>query len=242
MIVVRLKSILCAAGAFILCLLVFLFGSIVLRKQPNTHPTLAAVHPDEYQLLLDAGHGGMDGGAVSPNGVSEADINLSITLKTQAFLRFLGISGDLTRTDGQSLHFNPDASARENKNADLYARLDMAKARPELDFLSIHLNKFEQEKYYGAQVFYSPNTERSKQLAQALQGSLRFVLDRDNDRRIKLAPDSVMLMKNINSPAVTIECGFLSNAREEALLQQDAYQTKIAIAIANGYIQYLECK
>ena len=101
----------------------------------------------------------------------------------------------MTRTGEQSLNYNPDASARENKNADLQARLALSKERPELDFLSIHLNKFDQEQYYGAQVFYSPNTERSKQLAQCLQDSLRLTLDRDNDRRIKLAPDGVMLMK-----------------------------------------------
>ena len=242
MIVVRLKTIVRAVGTLIVCLCILLFGSIVFHRKPATRQALSVFAQDEYQLLLDAGHGGLDGGAVSPNGVSEAEINLAITLKTQALLRFVGISGDLTRTDGQSLNYNPDASARENKNADLNARLALSKERPELDFLSIHLNKFEQEKYYGAQVFYSPNTERSKQLAQCLQDNLRLVLDKDNDRRIKLAPDSVMLMKNINSPAVTIECGFLSNAREEALLQQDTYQTKIAIAIANGYIQYLESK
>ena len=242
MIVVRMKSIIRAVSVLALCLCVALFGAIAFHRKPAPRQALSVLPPDEYQLFLDAGHGGLDGGAVSPNGVSEADINLSIARKTQALLRFFGINGDLTRTGEQSLNYNPDASARENKNADLQARLALSKERPELDFLSIHLNKFDQEQYYGAQVFYSPNTERSKQLAQCLQDSLRLTLDRDNDRRIKLAPDGVMLMKNINSPAVTIECGFLSNAREEALLQQDSYQTKIALAIAGGYLQYLESK
>ncbi len=242
MYVIRLKTILRALAITALVSCILLFGAVTFRRKQAPKPVLAVVHPDEFLLFLDAGHGGMDGGAVSKNGVAEADINLAITLKTRAFLRFVGVSAELTRTDAQSLNFNSDATARENKNADLYARLALAKARPELDFLSIHLNKFEQEKYYGAQVFYSPNTERSKTLAQCLQDHLRSALDQNNDRRIKLSPDGVMLMKNINAPAVTIECGFLSNDREEALLQQDSYQTKIALAIACGYIQYLETK
>lgn len=242
MYVIRLKTIVRAAACLCLAVCAVLAGVYMLRPRMAEKPALAAPAPTEYLLFLDAGHGGMDGGAVSKNGVAEADINLSITLKTQYLLRFLGINAQLTRVDEQSLDFNPDGSARENKNADLQARLKMAKAQPELDFLSIHLNKFEQEKYYGAQVFYSPNTERSKDLAQCLQDNLRDVLDKNNDRRIKLSPDTVMLMKNINSPAVTIECGFLSNPNEEQLLQQDSYQSKIAIAITSGYIQYLEMR
>lgn len=242
MYVIRLKTILRALGALILCICLLVLGSAVLCRKSAVQPALSVLRPGDFLLLLDAGHGGLDGGAVSASGTAEAEINLAITLKTQAFLRFLGISGALTRTDGQSLQFNPEATARENKNADLRARLELAKARPELDFLSIHLNKFEQEQYYGAQVFYSRNTERSKVLAQCLQDCLRCVLDQHNDRRIKMAPDSIMLMKNIHAPAVTIECGFLSNPREEALLKQDGYQTKIALAIAGGYIQYLDSK
>lgn len=242
MYVIRLKTILRALGALAVLICILLFGAVILRRNQAPKSVLSIAYPDEFTLFLDAGHGGMDGGAVSKNGVAEADINLAITLKTRAFLRFVGVSAELTRTDAQSLDFNPEATARENKNADLHARLALAKARPELDFLSIHLNKFEQEKYSGAQVFYSPNTERSKALAQCLQDCLRSTLDKNNERRIKLSPDGVMLMKNINAPAVTIECGFLSNEREEALLQQDSYQTKIALAIACGYIQYLETK
>ncbi len=241
MYVIRLKTMVRAAVVFAAACIV-LAGAFIMRTRLAEKPALAVSGPAEYLLFLDAGHGGMDGGAVSKNGVAEADINLSITLKTQYLLRFLGVNAQLTRVDEKSLDFNPDASARENKNADLQARLKLAKSQPELDFLSIHLNKFEQEKYYGAQVFYSPNTERSKVLAQCLQDNLRGVLDKGNDRRIKLSPDTVMLMKNINSPAVTIECGFLSNANEEQLLQQDGYQSKIAIAITSGYIQYLEMR
>ena len=242
MYVIRLRSILRVLILAAAVLLAAAFCFAFFHRPEAYRSALSAISPEEYLLFLDAGHGGLDGGAVSKNGTEEAGINLAIAQKTQLFLRFLGISGKLTRTDEQSLEYNPDASARENKNRDLNARLSLSKSSPELDFLSIHLNKFEQEKYHGAQVFYSPNTERSAVLAECLQSSLRSVLDPQNDRRIKLAPDSVMLMKNINSPAVTIECGFLSNAQEEELLKTASYQTKIAIAISGGYIQYLEQK
>ena len=241
MIVISLKKVLRGAAVGLLCICAVLVLFVLIRPKPAT-PALSPLHADEYSLLLDAGHGGLDGGAVSSGGVAEAPINLSITLKTQTLLRFVGINAELTRPDDGSLNFSADKSARENKNADLNARLALSKSRPELDFLSIHLNKFEQEKYWGAQVFYSPNTERSKVLAQSLQDSLCRGLDPANERRIKLSPDGVMLMKKINSPAVTIECGFLSNAREEVLLQQDGYQTKVAVAITLGYINYLEVK
>ncbi|MBQ9535604.1 MAG: N-acetylmuramoyl-L-alanine amidase [Clostridia bacterium] len=201
----------------------------------------AAVIPlrTEYSLIIDAGHGGFDGGAEA-NGIAEAPLNLAISLRLRDLLRFAGISALMTREDGGSLDFNAEAEVRENKVADLKARLRLAQENPECDFLSIHLNKFEQEKYYGAQVFYSPNREESRILALALQDSMIALLDPQNTRRAKMAPDTVFLMKKITSPAVTVECGFLSNVREAELLQNDAYQKRIAMSVMQGYINYLK--
>lgn len=189
-------------------------------------------------VILDAGHGGADGGAVSSNGTVEAEINLSITEKTRDLMTFLGIKTILTRSDENSLNYNIDKNIRENKNADLRARLDIAQSNPECDFLSIHLNKFEQSKYFGAQVFYAQSNKSSIVLAESLQNSFITYLDSNNTRKAKISPDSVYLMKNITSSAVTIECGFLSNPAEEEKLKDDNYQTHIAIAIAKGYIDY----
>lgn len=189
------------------------------------------------EVLLDAGHGGMDGGAVSPEGVCEAPITLSVSRKTQLLLGFAGVSAGMVREDEGSLDFSPEASARQNKNADLNARLALARSHPECPFLSIHLNQFSQTVYSGAQVFYSPNHPKSVPLAETLQKTLRQALDPANDRKIKPAPEGVFLMKNITAPAVTIECGFLSNPEECTLLQQETYQTKIALAIACGYLE-----
>ena len=191
--------------------------------------------PFHVDVILDAGHGGMDGGAVSVDGVCEAPITLSIAGKTQALMGFCGIQALMTRSDDASLDFQPDASARANKNADLNARLKIARQYPDCPYLSIHLNQFPQAQYAGAQVFYGGSGE---QLALALQDGLRAALAPENNRVCKPAPEGVFLMKNISAPAVTIECGFLSNPEECALLQQNSYQTKIALAITTGYQQY----
>ena len=186
-------------------------------------------------LILDAGHGGLDGGAVSADGVCEAPITLAITQKTQDLFGFWGVQTVMTRTDASSLDFRAEASARENKNADLNARLRIAQRFPDLPFLSVHLNQFSQANYSGAQVFYG---RAGESLALVLQQNLRAALDSGNTRVCKPAPEGVFLMKNISAPAVTIECGFLSNPQECALLQQDSYQTKIALAIVNGFEYY----
>lgn len=189
----------------------------------------------DADVILDAGHGGMDGGAVSADGVCEAPITLQIAKKTQLLLGFYGTTAVMTRSDDTSLDYRPEASTRENKNADLHARLSIARQYPDCAFLSIHLNQFSQPKYAGAQVFYGAEGQG---LAEVLQDRLRAVLDPNNTRVCKPAPDGVFLMKNISAPAVTIECGFLSNPQECTLLQQDPYQTKIALAITSAYQQY----
>ena len=186
-------------------------------------------------VILDAGHGGMDGGAVSADGVCEAPITLAIAQKSQTIFGFCGTKALMTRNDENSLDYRAGSSARENKNADLSARLAVSKQYPGCPFLSIHLNQFPQAQYSGAQVFYNPE---GQQLAQALQDRLRAVLEPENDRVCKPAPEGVFLMTNITAPAVTIECGFLSNPEECVKLQQDQYQTKIALAIVSGYETY----
>lgn len=189
----------------------------------------------QVDVILDAGHGGLDGGAVSESGVCEAPITLAVAQKTQVLFGFCGRTALMTRSDDQSLDYHPEATTRQNKNADLHARLDLARQYPECPFLSIHLNQFPQAQYAGAQVFYGG---KGQELAQALQDRLRVVLDPGNQRVCKPAPDGVFLMKNISAPAVTIECGFLSNPEECAKLQQADYQTKIALALVSGYEVY----
>ncbi len=192
----------------------------------------------DIAVILDAGHGGQDGGAVSDHGVMEAPITLEISGKTQALLRFLGVSAVMTREDENSLGYDPSASLRDNKNADLRERLKVAEQHPDSLFISIHLNKFNQSKYYGAQVFYGICHPDAKTLAETMQKQMVALLDPNNTRVAKRIPGTVYLMERIKSPAITVECGFLSNPAEEQLLKSEAYQTKIAIALSAGYFEY----
>jgi N-acetylmuramoyl-L-alanine amidase len=206
------------------------------RPLPSMGESLLGPAP---AVMLDAGHGGLDGGAVSQAGMAEAGINLAIADKARGVLAFLGVPAAMTRETADSLNFDADASIRANKNADLKARLALAEAYPDALFLSVHLNNFTSSAYHGAQVFYAAKRPESAPLAQALQRRLREVLDPDNTRAAKPAPDRVYLMTNAPCPAVTIECGFLSNPAEAEKLARDDYQTWVALAIAAGAADYL---
>ena len=221
----------------ILTFLTFVVIMMVAAAGSRTKPAV-----DQFSLsadvILDAGHGGLDGGAISADGICEAPVTLAICRKTQAFMGLMGVNALLTREGEASLDYDPASSVRENKNADLKARLALAERYPKTPFLSIHLNQFPKAQYHGAQVFYSENAPEGKLLAEALQDSLRNVLDPSNKRVCKPSPEGIFLMKNLRSPAVTVECGFLSNPDECLLLQQEEYQTKLALAIAGGYFAY----
>ena len=210
--------------------------AVIMLVVTNSKTKFTLAHePLSVDLILDAGHGGMDGGAVSASGVCEAPINLAICQKAQILFGFCGMNALMTRTDESSLDYDPAATARINKNADLKARLRLGQQHPDCAFLSIHLNQFRAEKYHGAQVFYSENHPGSLTLACVLQEQLRLALDPNNTRICKPSPERVFLMKNLLSPAVTVECGFLSNPEECARLQQEDYQMKIALALVSGY-------
>ena len=223
--------------AGIVLALAVLSGVLWLRQYENPwHPTGGAI---SYipQVILDPGHGGMDGGAVSQSGIQEKDLNLAISLKTRMWLKLCGIDTVMTRDSDVSLDYVEGAAVRQNKQNDLKARADVAARYPESDFISIHMNQFQQSKYHGAQVFYGQNS-LSQQLAQRMQDAFRQVLDPSNDRKIKPVPEGVYVMRKVTAPAVIAECGFLSNPQEAEKLAQDDYQTKAALAIAGAYLRF----
>lgn len=213
----------CAAALFALCLAwgtkeVFLSGDYL---QPS--------------LILDAGHGGEDGGAVSPKGVKESTINLEIVLRMEQMLGLLGESPLMLRCEDISLHDPQAQTLREKKVSDLKNRVEAVNANPGATLISIHQNSYPEPRYSGTQVFYAP-TEGSQQLAQKLQTSIRTAFQPDNARQEKPIPESVYLMNRISNRAVLIECGFLTNSEEEQLLQQAAYQKKMALVLAAALI------
>ena len=186
-------------------------------------------------LVLDAGHGGEDGGAVSLTGVAESGINLAITLRVDQLLGFCGAPPVVLREEDVSLHDQGADTLREKKASDLRNRVQAVEQVGDAVLLSVHQNTFTDKEYHGAQVFYAP-TEGSQALAETMQEALRAALDPDG-RQAKPIPDSVYLMNHVSCPAVLVECGFLSNPEEEALLRSGGYQTKVAAVLAGAWLR-----
>lgn len=191
---------------------------------------------DNRLLILDAGHGGEDGGAVSLSGELESHINLAVTKRMDGVLGLFGVRTLLLREEDISLHDPQAQTLRQKKNSDLHNRVSMVEAQHNCVLISIHQNSYPNGRYSGAQTFYAP-TDGSRILAQTMQEALRSTLDPSNNRLEKQIPDTIFLMNHVTCPAVLVECGFLTNPREEQLLRSSGYQTKLATALAGGYLQ-----
>ena len=190
-------------------------------------------------LILDAGHGGEDGGASSAGGSKESDINLNIVLKTEALMAFLGVRTELTRSEDRSMHSEGASTIREKKVSDLKNRVEFVNSISDAMLISVHQNYFTDARYNGAQVFYNGG-DVSRQWGEGTQEVLRQTLDPDNNRAAKVMPDNIYLFSHISCPAILVECGFLSNGEEASLLLTDTYQRKISLAITGAYLQELQ--
>lgn len=190
-------------------------------------PTIATPSTNKT-VIIDAGHGGGDPGAIGTNGVEEKNINLNIALKLQKFLEQNGSIVLMTRTDDNSLG--------NSKREDMNVRKKLREESSSDIFVSIHLNSYPLPSCKGAQTFYA-NDEESKELAEKIQKNMVKHLDENNSRIAKKLTD-VFLLKKVNIPSVIIECGFLSNSLEEKLLMDENYQSKIAFSIYLGICEY----
>lgn len=188
-------------------------------------------------IVIDAGHGGEDGGAVSESGVLEKDINLSIANDTSALFYLLGFDVTQTRKTDISLD-NGEDTIRKRKVSDMKKRLEIFNSSKENTIISIHQNKFSESKYHGTQIFYSPNNPKSKQLADSIKYSVKGLLQPDNERECKKADSGIYLLKNTNNPAVIVECGFISNGEECKNLLDSLYQKQMAYSITAGFLSY----
>ncbi len=200
--------------------------------------TLSTFASPAYGIIvaIDAGHGGIDPGAVSKGGVREDQINLKIAKKLQAYLENEGAKVVMTRINDEGLYDKDYTGSK--KRQDMSKRVEiLQKAKPDM-VISIHMNQFSQSQYFGAQTFYMRGSEEGELLAKSIQQQLLRILDRGNTRDIK-ASDSFLILKAVNSPSVLVECGFLSNPQEEFLLTTDDYQERVAWAIYCGIISYL---
>lgn len=188
-------------------------------------------------LILDAGHGGEDGGAVSYSGVAESNVNLQIVLRLDQIMGFYGVAPVLTRDGDYAIYSEGMDTLRKKKVSDIRNRVALIEGHPQATLISIHQNSYQNPNYAGAQVFYAP-TEPSRSFAEHLQRCLAAGLDPSNQRVATKIPSSVYLMNHISCRAVLVECGFLSNPQEDQLLQSDTYQKKLAAVIAAAYFTY----
>lgn len=186
-------------------------------------------------VIIDAGHGGVDGGASSVTGALESHLNLQIAQRLDDLLHLLGIKTVMIRNSDTSIHTKGESIA-EKKVSDLKERVRIVNETKQSVLVSIHQNHFSDSRYSGAQVFYAP-TAGSKELAETMQTTLK-TLNPINIRGAKKA-DGVYLMQHIENTGVLVECGFLSNIKEEALLREPQYQKKICCAIAASLSAYL---
>ncbi len=187
-------------------------------------------------VIIDAGHGGEDGGAISCSGAYESHINLDIALRLDDLMHLLGIDTKMIRTDDRSI-YTQGTTLSAKKISDLKERVRIVNSTPNALLLSIHQNQFPQSQYRGAQIFHT-GTSDSMALAATLQQCFQNTLSKENHRPLKKA-SGVYLMEKVTCTAVLVECGFLSNPQEEALLRSEDYQKKLSCVLAAGCASYL---
>ncbi|MBR6826022.1 MAG: N-acetylmuramoyl-L-alanine amidase [Oscillospiraceae bacterium] len=213
-----------------LCLsFVVLVSTLGLSKIGNSVAAWQSKADETPVFVIDPGHGGEDGGTSDAYGRKESDINLSISLRLRDLLRLLGAQTHMIREADTSVE-SEGASIAARKVSDIRNRVQMTEDTPNAYLISIHQNHYPEGKYRGAQVFYS-KTEESQGWAESLQKLINTQVDPKNHRECKLARD-IYLMEHVHCPAILVECGFLSNNEEAALLQEASYQKKLAAAIA----------
>lgn len=230
------KSIIAIITAF----LIILSAMLYLTFMANFSAAEASSMPiTQKTVIVDAGHGGDDGGAIGIDGTVEKDINLDIALKLEKILKFYGFNVIMTRTQDVMTCDDGLDSLRKRKISDIHNRFELMRKNPDAIFISVHQNKFEDSSQHGTQVFYSGNDERSKELAEAIQTSVTLTLQRKNDRVVKKSGSGIYLLYHAKIPAVLVECGFISNSDEVKKLKDESYRMKLAILIADGLLKYL---
>lgn len=218
---------------FIFLLCIPFVTAVLIAVTHRAIPSFSGNRP--YTVVLDAGHGSPDGGAVGVSGTEEKDINLSIVLKTREILENRGIRVILTREDDNGIYDDTATTIHEMKVSDMHNRLKIINNSNADLFISVHMNSFSSEKSQGLHIFYSRNHPEVQPVAELIQTNIAEITGADT-HAVKTASETLFLMKNPTPPAILAECGFISNPREERLLCDDTYQSKIAFAVANAVI------
>ena len=191
-------------------------------------------------VILDAGHGGMDGGAESVTGSLEKDLNLDLSKTLATLFRVCGYTVIETRTTDEML--GADTVGGSRKLRDLAARLQISRENPDALFLSIHMNKFPLAKYSGLQVYYTENHCESQTLARTVQSTVRTHLQPQNTREVKQSTSAIYLLHRMDAVGILVECGFLSNPEEAAALDRADYRTRLAVLLAASVMEHNNSK
>lgn len=215
---------------FLLVLIVTCSKEIIVQTTGNTKT---------YKIVVDAGHGAPDGGAVSSDGIEEAGLNLEIAEKLRDALEDEGFLVIMTREDENNIaDTDKQKSLREMKSSDLTNRVNIANNSGADIMISIHMNKFEGGSSWGWQTFYSKNSDKGKMLADLVQASIQKNIDDRVNKRVALSIEGIKIVDKTNIPVIIVECGFLSNVEDLKLLQTEEYQNKIAIGIVDGVKEF----
>lgn len=221
---------------------ILLIGVAIICTAGNKAVNTAAehvAHGKRKTIIIDAGHGGIDGGATSCTGVLESKINLEIALRLDDLFHLLGIPTQMIRKTDSSIYTQGDTIAAQ-KVSDLKNRVSIINNTENSIVISIHQNYFQSSKYAGAQVFYGP-AEGSEELAKSLQETLVTTINKGSKRKTKKA-NGIYLMEHIRRPGILLECGFLSNPEEEHKLRSKEYQKNLCCVMASVCANYLNHK
>ncbi|MBR5516053.1 MAG: N-acetylmuramoyl-L-alanine amidase [Clostridia bacterium] len=223
--------------SIIMILSALILNELNRQLQKDTGTQVSGSFGERTVFVIDAGHGGEDGGAIGANGCIEKELNLDIALTLYDLLRASDIPAVLTRDEDIMLY--DESIPGKKKSQDLKNRLEIADSFENSVLISIHMNSYPSPKYKGAQVYYSVNDQSGKQLAKILQDDFKEILQNENTRQIKPATSAIYLLHNAKKPAVLVECGFISNIEEAELLCNGNYRNKVATVIYSSIVKYI---
>ena len=232
------KNITVFAAALICIIAALSLAGLFDGDSKSTVATCTETSRNRAALIIDPGHGGADGGAVSASGTCESALNLDISLKLEQIMGLYGVPSVMTRSTENIQYPESAQTISAKKKADQRERLALIKGTDNAVLISIHQNKYTSSGPHGTQVLYAPS-EGSKTFSDSMQVALKEALRPDRERQAAQIPNTIYIMNNIDCPALLVECGFLSNPEDENLLNTEVYRLKVATAVAAGYITAL---
>ena len=224
--------------ALTLAVVIFCFSVRIAVLSNDGEYSPAAAEPTALVFVIDAGHGGEDPGAIGVNGAYEKDLNLSIAMQIGTMLTEKGYTVVYTRTEDKMLYSEDENIKGFRKLSDQKNRCRIASGQNGAILISIHMNSFGEAKYSGLQGYYSPRSDASRDLALAIQTSVKNSLQTGNNRNIKKG-DNIYLLENYDGIGILLECGFLTNPEECEKLCEKEYQKELSFAIVCGIIEYI---